>query len=288
MDSWLVLLGGALFVFVPLPAGPRLALAGRGPADGLILRPMPRPDGPLAPHPTLPSYFRDERERRTLVDHLFDVTAAHYDAVIGAMSLGSGTLVPARCTPAGGLDARDGRARPGHGDRDRGQGGGLADLAGARHRDRPQPRDAGAGAEGGAPPLRPRLRRVPPLPRRLLRLPEHGVRAAAHGRSQDHLLRGPSGAPAGRAAARARDHAPPARAGPGRDPPLPGHGWSRCLREPFTATGRPTPVPLLLGHDRAVRAAGDHPGRAADAGFVRAERNVVLGIFSEYLGVKSG
>jgi len=51
---------------------------------------MPRPDGPLAPHPTLPSYFRDERERRTLVDHLFDVTAAHYDAVIGAMSLGSG------------------------------------------------------------------------------------------------------------------------------------------------------------------------------------------------------
>jgi demethylmenaquinone methyltransferase/2-methoxy-6-polyprenyl-1,4-benzoquinol methylase len=51
---------------------------------------MPQADGPLAPHPTLPAYFRDERERRTLVDHLFDVSAAHYDAVIGAMSFGSG------------------------------------------------------------------------------------------------------------------------------------------------------------------------------------------------------
>jgi demethylmenaquinone methyltransferase/2-methoxy-6-polyprenyl-1,4-benzoquinol methylase len=47
-------------------------------------------DGPLAPHPTLATYFRDERERRTLVDHLFDVSAQHYDAVIGAMSFGSG------------------------------------------------------------------------------------------------------------------------------------------------------------------------------------------------------
>ena len=46
--------------------------------------------GPLAPHPDLAGYFRDERERRTLVDHLFDASAAHYDAVIGAMSLGSG------------------------------------------------------------------------------------------------------------------------------------------------------------------------------------------------------
>ena len=44
----------------------------------------------LAPHPVLSAYFRDERERRTVVDHLFDVSAAHYDAVISAMSLGSG------------------------------------------------------------------------------------------------------------------------------------------------------------------------------------------------------
>jgi demethylmenaquinone methyltransferase/2-methoxy-6-polyprenyl-1,4-benzoquinol methylase len=51
---------------------------------------MSPPRGPLAPHPTLPAYFHDERERRTLVDHLFDVSAAHYDAVIGAMSFGSG------------------------------------------------------------------------------------------------------------------------------------------------------------------------------------------------------
>src|SRR5262245_42125594 len=51
---------------------------------------MPQADGPLAPHPTLPAYFRDERERRTLVDHLFDVSAAHYDTVIAAMSFGSG------------------------------------------------------------------------------------------------------------------------------------------------------------------------------------------------------
>ena len=51
---------------------------------------MARVDRPLAPHPTLPGYFHDERERRTLVDHLFDVSAAHYDTVIGAMSLGSG------------------------------------------------------------------------------------------------------------------------------------------------------------------------------------------------------
>jgi len=51
---------------------------------------MPQVDRPLAPHPTLPAYFHDERERRTLVDHLFDVSAAHYDAVIGAMSFGTG------------------------------------------------------------------------------------------------------------------------------------------------------------------------------------------------------
>jgi demethylmenaquinone methyltransferase/2-methoxy-6-polyprenyl-1,4-benzoquinol methylase len=49
-----------------------------------------RRDAPLAPHPALDDYFRDERERRTLTDHLFDVSAAHYDAVIAAMSLGSG------------------------------------------------------------------------------------------------------------------------------------------------------------------------------------------------------
>ena len=51
---------------------------------------MPPADRPLAPHPTLAAYFHDERERRTLVDHLFDASAAHYDAVIGAMSFGSG------------------------------------------------------------------------------------------------------------------------------------------------------------------------------------------------------
>jgi demethylmenaquinone methyltransferase/2-methoxy-6-polyprenyl-1,4-benzoquinol methylase len=51
---------------------------------------MEHPQRPLAPHPVLPGYFRDERERRTLVDHLFDDAAAHYDAVIGAMSFGSG------------------------------------------------------------------------------------------------------------------------------------------------------------------------------------------------------
>ena len=50
----------------------------------MILAPM------AAPLPTLTPYFRDERERRTLVDHLFDVSATHYDAVISAMSFGSG------------------------------------------------------------------------------------------------------------------------------------------------------------------------------------------------------
>lgn len=46
---------------------------------------------PIAPHPTLPQYYGDDRERRRFVSRLFDGTARHYESANRWMSLGSGS-----------------------------------------------------------------------------------------------------------------------------------------------------------------------------------------------------
>lgn len=45
---------------------------------------------PVAPHPVLSDYYRDEAERRRRVTELFDAAAGHYDWINRMMSLGSG------------------------------------------------------------------------------------------------------------------------------------------------------------------------------------------------------
>lgn len=45
---------------------------------------------PLAPHTVLNDYYRTEKERRKLVDQMFDSSATHYDWVNSMMSFGSG------------------------------------------------------------------------------------------------------------------------------------------------------------------------------------------------------
>lgn len=45
---------------------------------------------PVAPHPVLTDYYRDETERRGRVNQLFDASARHYDWINRMMSLGSG------------------------------------------------------------------------------------------------------------------------------------------------------------------------------------------------------
>lgn len=44
----------------------------------------------LQPHPTLRAYYRNEGERRQVLDDLFDRTASHYDRITQFMSFGSG------------------------------------------------------------------------------------------------------------------------------------------------------------------------------------------------------
>lgn len=45
---------------------------------------------PVAPHPVLGAWYRDEAERRLRVNQLFDAAAGHYDWINRMMSLGSG------------------------------------------------------------------------------------------------------------------------------------------------------------------------------------------------------
>ncbi len=45
---------------------------------------------PLAPHGTLPGYYRAPNERQPFVDDLFDRSARHYDWICNVMSFGSG------------------------------------------------------------------------------------------------------------------------------------------------------------------------------------------------------
>lgn len=45
---------------------------------------------PVAPHPVLSAWYRDETERRLRVNQWFDAAASHYDWINRVMSLGSG------------------------------------------------------------------------------------------------------------------------------------------------------------------------------------------------------
>jgi demethylmenaquinone methyltransferase/2-methoxy-6-polyprenyl-1,4-benzoquinol methylase len=49
---------------------------------------MPRKK--LAPHPVLSDYYENEAERQEKVDYLFDTSASHYDWITDVMSFGSG------------------------------------------------------------------------------------------------------------------------------------------------------------------------------------------------------
>ncbi len=53
---------------------------------------MPQGDQqqPLAPHPVLEDYYTDARARREKVDSMFDSSAEHYDWITSVMSFGSG------------------------------------------------------------------------------------------------------------------------------------------------------------------------------------------------------
>lgn len=44
----------------------------------------------IAPHPVLQDYYGSEEERRDRVDHMFDSSAEHYDWITNVMSFGSG------------------------------------------------------------------------------------------------------------------------------------------------------------------------------------------------------
>lgn len=46
----------------------------------------------VAPHPVLEEYYDDISQRRTKVDHMFDSSAEHYDWITNVMSFGSGRM----------------------------------------------------------------------------------------------------------------------------------------------------------------------------------------------------
>jgi demethylmenaquinone methyltransferase/2-methoxy-6-polyprenyl-1,4-benzoquinol methylase len=50
----------------------------------------PEAQDSLAPHPVIPGYFESEKERRDLVEKLFNESATHYDHINRGMSLGTG------------------------------------------------------------------------------------------------------------------------------------------------------------------------------------------------------
>jgi demethylmenaquinone methyltransferase / 2-methoxy-6-polyprenyl-1,4-benzoquinol methylase len=54
-----------------------------------LVAPDPAPP-PLRPHPVLPAYYADARERPAFVRSLFNQTATHYDRINTMLSLGSG------------------------------------------------------------------------------------------------------------------------------------------------------------------------------------------------------
>lgn len=51
---------------------------------------MSQKNDPLAPHPVLEEYYKDEVQRKSRVKNLFDSSAPHYDWITDVMSFGSG------------------------------------------------------------------------------------------------------------------------------------------------------------------------------------------------------
>ena len=56
----------------------------------MVLSIKEKEENGLAPHPVLTEYYQTEGERRKLIDNLFDVSAGYYDAITHMMSFGSG------------------------------------------------------------------------------------------------------------------------------------------------------------------------------------------------------
>jgi demethylmenaquinone methyltransferase/2-methoxy-6-polyprenyl-1,4-benzoquinol methylase len=58
----------------------------------------------LPPHPTLPQYYADEKERRSHLKHIFNASAPYYDGINRAMSFGMGRRYRRRALERAGLD----------------------------------------------------------------------------------------------------------------------------------------------------------------------------------------
>lgn len=79
--------------------------------------------GPIAPHPVLSEYYGAEPDRRARVDQMFDSSASHYDWVNSVMSFGSGEWYRRRTLQTAGL-------RPGMKMLDVGAGTGVVSYLG--------------------------------------------------------------------------------------------------------------------------------------------------------------
>lgn len=62
-------------------------------------------DKSIAPHPVLSEYYESEPDRRSRVDQMFDSSASHYDWINSVMSFGSGEWYRRRTLKAAGLQA---------------------------------------------------------------------------------------------------------------------------------------------------------------------------------------
>ncbi|MFO1390574.1 class I SAM-dependent methyltransferase [Cellvibrio sp.] len=62
---------------------------------------------PLAPHPVLPEYYGKKEERRSRVDQMFDSSAEHYDWITDVMSFGSGRMYRRQALERAGVKAGD-------------------------------------------------------------------------------------------------------------------------------------------------------------------------------------
>ena len=184
-------------------------------SEGLVSSPVDtKPDsGPLRPHPLLTRCYADEAQRRKRVGSWFDKAAPDYDWINQAISFGSGGWYRGQALARAGSrrDVRP-RLRLGHG---RGRGPGPGDRWTPRTGGGPrsEPRDARPSGAAGSPHPGAGRGRGAPVCERTVRLPLHGIRAAARARPACHLPGVPPGAQAGRPAPDPGDHASPLAAG---------------------------------------------------------------------------
>ncbi len=66
-----------------------------------------REQNPIAPHPVLQDYYGKAEDRRNRVDDMFDSTAEHYDWITDVMSFGSGRMYRRQALARAGLKAGD-------------------------------------------------------------------------------------------------------------------------------------------------------------------------------------